>query len=318
MFRKIITTLSISGLLLGSLSATATAAPVQQASALAACPLLSAHRGAPRVAPENTVPAFAAAGDLGADIFEVDLRFNKSNFAFALHDQTVDRTTNGTGNLSSFWLGDAQALSAADFTNEFGTNWRTSSYAGFNADGSPKVRMPYAWEILSVAKSKNAKLILDLKDPITREQMDFWMSYVDRPEFNYRSKIIWQVGNAALINTMKNTWGYDDMTYHLFQYRPSVDNIWSQAYLDRLDADGVSVPPQNITKEAVTYWHSVGKKVITWTSDYELGYDNPPTWKKLADDGVDIITSNDPAWYSSWCAAGMPVGSKIRPTGLGK
>src|SRR3989442_1716275 len=54
-----------------------------------------AHRGANRVAPENTLPAFEAAIALGCDYVEIDVRATRDGQLVLLHDSTVDRTTDG-------------------------------------------------------------------------------------------------------------------------------------------------------------------------------------------------------------------------------
>lgn len=60
-------------------------------------PLIMAHRGAKDIAPENTLAAFQAACDLGADAIELDVTRCASGEIIVIHDDTVDRTTNGTG-----------------------------------------------------------------------------------------------------------------------------------------------------------------------------------------------------------------------------
>lgn len=61
---------------------------------------LSAHRGAHTVAPENTLEAYQAAINLGYGAIELDPRFSSDGEIFIMHDDTVDRTTNGTGSIA--------------------------------------------------------------------------------------------------------------------------------------------------------------------------------------------------------------------------
>lgn len=61
---------------------------------------LSAHRGAHRRAPENTLEAYQEAINLGYGAIELDPRFSFDGEIFIMHDDTVDRTTNGTGSIS--------------------------------------------------------------------------------------------------------------------------------------------------------------------------------------------------------------------------
>ncbi len=56
-----------------------------------------AHRGASGHAPENTLLAFAKALEMGANALEFDVRICASGEAVVIHDETLDRTTNGTG-----------------------------------------------------------------------------------------------------------------------------------------------------------------------------------------------------------------------------
>ena len=62
-----------------------------------ATPRVFGHRGAAGLAPENTLPSFALARALGADVFECDVHATRDGTIVVLHDPTLDRTTNGTG-----------------------------------------------------------------------------------------------------------------------------------------------------------------------------------------------------------------------------
>jgi glycerophosphoryl diester phosphodiesterase len=80
---------------------------------LAGAPLLIAHRGGSKLAPENTLLAFQRAHAWWqADILELDVHATADGHVVVLHDPTVDRTTDGTGPIAALTLAEAQALDA--------------------------------------------------------------------------------------------------------------------------------------------------------------------------------------------------------------
>jgi glycerophosphoryl diester phosphodiesterase/membrane-associated phospholipid phosphatase len=80
-----------------------------------------AHSGAQGHAPPNTLEAFQAALDLGADTLEMDLQITADREIVTIHDGTVDRTTDGTGAVADLTLAELQALDAgATWTDETG------------------------------------------------------------------------------------------------------------------------------------------------------------------------------------------------------
>lgn len=75
-------------------------------------PLIVGHRGARFEAPENTLPGFQHAIDLGLPILELDVHLSADGELVVIHDFTVDRTTNGTGVVAEMTLAELQALDA--------------------------------------------------------------------------------------------------------------------------------------------------------------------------------------------------------------
>jgi len=73
-------------------------------------PILIGHRGASLDFAENTIPSFARALELGADMLELDVRLSKDGHVVVIHDPTVDRTTNGKGLVNSLTLSELKAL----------------------------------------------------------------------------------------------------------------------------------------------------------------------------------------------------------------
>lgn len=80
-----------------------------------------AHRGARKVAPENTLPAFELGMQLGADGVELDVQCSADGHLFVLHDIMLDKTTDGSGHAASLPLA---ALKEFDAGSYFGEAWR--------------------------------------------------------------------------------------------------------------------------------------------------------------------------------------------------
>ena len=75
--------------------------------------LIYGHRGASGYAPENTLPSFKLCMDMGADGFELDVHLSADGQPVVIHDETVDRTTNGTGYVKDLTLAQLKELDAS-------------------------------------------------------------------------------------------------------------------------------------------------------------------------------------------------------------
>jgi glycerophosphoryl diester phosphodiesterase len=75
-------------------------------------PIVIGHRGAAGIAPENTVAAVRAGLAAGAQAVEVDVHITKDGHPVAIHDTTLDRTTNGSGQVVDHTLAEIAALDA--------------------------------------------------------------------------------------------------------------------------------------------------------------------------------------------------------------
>lgn len=71
-----------------------------------------AHRGASAYAPENTLKAIRLALEMGVDAVEVDVRLSKDGYLVVIHDDTLDRTTDGSGPVAEFTLAELKMLNA--------------------------------------------------------------------------------------------------------------------------------------------------------------------------------------------------------------
>lgn len=109
--------------------------------------LIIAHRGASGHAPENTIAAFKKAIVLGATFIETDLQLTRDARLVAIHDDTVDRTTNGQGKVHDQTLAVLRRLDAG--------SWFGSEYTG--------ERIPTLEEILEFTKKNDVVFYLEIK-----------------------------------------------------------------------------------------------------------------------------------------------------------
>ena len=85
-------------------------------------PLILAHRGASAEAPENTLVAFRRARELGADGVELDVTLTRDHVPVVIHDDTVDRTTDGHGSVSAMTVLEIKHLDAG--------KWKSQEFLG--------------------------------------------------------------------------------------------------------------------------------------------------------------------------------------------
>ncbi|MBA4379077.1 MAG: hypothetical protein C0393_00030 [Anaerolinea sp.] len=81
-------------------------------------PIIFAHRGSSVHAPENTLAAFELALEQGADAIELDAKLSADGQVIVIHDQTVDRTTDGSGKITQMTLPALRELDAGSFFSE--------------------------------------------------------------------------------------------------------------------------------------------------------------------------------------------------------
>ncbi|MBT3345508.1 MAG: hypothetical protein HN712_06055 [Gemmatimonadetes bacterium] len=108
--------------------------------------LVIGHRGACVHAPENTIPSCEHARDLGAMWIEADVKKTRDGALVLMHDQSVDRTTDGTGLVSERSLHEIQALDAG--------TWFGAEFA--------ETRVPTLEDLASWASTNDMGICLDL------------------------------------------------------------------------------------------------------------------------------------------------------------
>lgn len=110
--------------------------------------MIFAHRGMSGHAPENTMAAFRMAVELGCKAIELDVQLTADGEVVICHDETVDRTTNGTGLLHTYSLSELQKLDAG--------RWFDERFAG--------ERIPTLEEALTFFKHADVTVNIELKN----------------------------------------------------------------------------------------------------------------------------------------------------------
>ena len=130
-------------------------------------PPVIAHRGARWRAPENTLAAFAAAKSEGAAWIETDVKLTRDGIPILMHDDTVDRTTNGKGAVADMDWADLVHL---EVHNGGGRN----DYAG-----SPHARIPRLADALHFAIENFLHLNLEIKPCPGRTQATTMIALIE-------------------------------------------------------------------------------------------------------------------------------------------
>jgi glycerophosphoryl diester phosphodiesterase len=110
-------------------------------------PWVIAHRGASGHAPENTFAAFRRAVELGAGFIETDLHLTRDGRFVAIHDATLDRTTNGRGPVHMQTLADLRKLDAG--------HWYDREFSG--------ERIPTLEDVLAFSREHDVVFYLEIK-----------------------------------------------------------------------------------------------------------------------------------------------------------
>ncbi|MGQ9722938.1 MAG: glycerophosphodiester phosphodiesterase [Candidatus Jordarchaeum sp.] len=217
-------------------------------------PLLIAHRGASFYEPENTLRSIKRALDFGVDGVEIDVRSSIEGNIIVIHDETVDRTTNGTGKVRDMSLLELRSL-----------------------DAGKGEKIPLLEEVLELVRDKTL-LVIELKIAGIEERVLKVIKDYDALDSVLLSSFIHgSVKRVKEINPKVNT----GVIFRSAPINPS------SLALDA-KAENLCAFYKYITWEMVQKVHEDGLKIYAWTVD------EPSTMENLAIMGVDGIVTNKP------------------------
>jgi glycerophosphoryl diester phosphodiesterase len=225
-----------------------------------------AHRGASADHPENTLAAFEAAIEAGADMCELDVQRTRDGFAVVIHDETLDRTTTGAGEVSDFTLEQIRSLYAP---------------AKFR-DRLVSERVPTLEEVFALTHGR-CGLNIEIKCANVEDQICSLIRKYDAHQTALVSSFEWDtLGNVRRIDPAVRI-GL------LAEHQP--DGLLKTA--SEMNAYAINPRHDLATLSLCSDAHRAGLKVLVWTVD------DPNTMRNLIATGVDGIMTNQPARLTS-------------------
>ncbi|MEL7977638.1 glycerophosphodiester phosphodiesterase family protein [Isoptericola sp. F-RaC21] len=239
-------------------------------------PVTAAHRGYSAVNPENTLAAYAAAMKAGAEYVEIDVHTTADDVPVVIHDQTVDRTTDGTGDvelLQSSYVGGVDAGS-----------WFSPAFTG--------ERVPTFAQVLDLMGTGSSDLLLEIKGPETREEVHRTVDMIleagledrvvlqsfDEKALEYAYERAPQIPLGLLRGTLDADPVATAERLHAAYYNPSGAALSTRpSVVEDLNAAGVGV--------------------FVWTVDAAAD------WSRFTDLGVEGMITNRPGAFIGWKAA---------------
>lgn len=220
------------------------------------------HRGARGYAPENTLASFKKAIELGVDAIELDVQLCKSGELVVMHDDTVDRTTDGSGLVKKMKLKELKEL-----------------------DAGMGERIPTLEEVLDLV-NRRVKANIELKGPKTaKPAMKLIDEYVKNKGWSLDDFII----SSFKRKELKEARSFNPtIQIGVLISKPRLIDRWSFRFAQKIRARFICPGKKLVTKRFVCKAHKYGLKVFVWTAN------DPKDIKKLIKAGVDGIFSDYP------------------------
>lgn len=215
-----------------------------------------AHRGASDKAPENTLIAFERALEQGADAVECDVHLSGDGVVVVIHDETVDRTTDGSGEVAAMSLEELRRLDAG--------SWKHSRYSG--------QRIPTLQEVIEFVGDR-AQLFVELKGR--------------SPSLTWRTVQVLQangVGERAWLFT-----SHRPTLERLRQLAPEMRVRWREGMEG---GDFVLTWPERITEASAAVYRERGMYIFATIVDQASNSEARDVANRMVDMGIDGIICN--------------------------
>jgi glycerophosphoryl diester phosphodiesterase len=241
---------------------------------------IAAHRGDRAAAPENTVPAFESAVRSGSDFLETDVQLTVDGYAVLMHDTTVDRTTNGAGNVADLTLAELRTLDAG--------SWYADEFAG--------IQVPLFDEFLDIlVASPDVTALVELKDEWTADDVETLMGGIYFR--GVQDRIVFAAFSPNTVTALQ-------------EVAPVIPRVILRRVLpvDPVEVAGrfgaiaimTRASALEASPDAVEQMHAAGLGVLLYTLNSE------ERWGEALSYGVDGIVTDEPSALDEWIAATAP------------
>lgn len=220
-----------------------------------------AHRGLSSCAPENTLPSYILAGKHNFYACECDIQETKDNEFIIMHDDTIDRMTDGSGKVSEFTLKELK-------------NFHID--AGNNVEKYKRIKIPTLQEYLYVCNKEKIKSVIEVKR-LSKRNIKKFLNIIN--EYKAEENVIIISFNKQILKDIRHK-------------NPNINIQWladlNKENVDFCAENNMNIDSDNktVTEECIAYAHDNGVLVNVWTVD------EPELIKILINYGADFISTN--------------------------
>ncbi len=264
---------------------------------------VTAHKGASGYAPENTMPAFIKALETGADIVELDVHLTRDRRCVVIHDDHLDRTTEGSGPIWEHNWNEIKRLDAGSWFDHYNAARRLELSRAdlplmqlpIPAESFAGTRLPLLEEVLEWAKAAGMPVAIEIKTP--------WPFYYGLDRYS---------GLVEAVLELVERHGDDEITtMHSFDHRamlrvkelnPNITTVVSYTGALMVDpfgpvraarANGIAIGSNWATVELISAAHAEDFNFFGWGLG-EDPYNQAADLCRLVQMGVDYVSGAYP------------------------
>jgi glycerophosphoryl diester phosphodiesterase len=248
-------------------------------------PLVIAHQGGDDVRPGDTLPAFQHAVDIGADVLEMDAHITKDGHIVLMHDERVDRTTDGTGLIEEMSLEELKKLDAAyEWTPDGGQTYPYREH-GVEAPTLEELfqKFPQMRYVIEIKKSQIPidKPLCELVRKYGMQNKVMVASFHDEAMANFRA-ICPEVATSGSRNEVTPFVLLSKLNWTGFLRSPQFQSL--QVPYETKESYGIPI----LTRRFIEQAHARNVRIEPWTVD------DPELMKEYISWGVDGIITDNP------------------------
>ncbi len=233
---------------------------------------IAAHRGVSSLAPENTLASIYKAAELGLSWIEIDTQLSADGIPVIIHDQTVNRCSNGHGAVADLYLSELQQLDVG--------SWFDEAFAD--------QRIPTLSQVLTLCQGLQLQVNLELKVHVgddIKQLCEQVASVIEESQFPTRQLLISSFDHQALLEIKKRL-----PEVHRGQLWEAFADDW-QKKLQAIKAYSAHCDYRALNEQLATQVKQSGYRLICYTAN------EPDEVREHWHWGVDLMITDNPQLY---------------------